>query len=138
MDLFERWRTGLDELDRQARRRTLTSPVGVDFSSNDYLGYGSGNCLSPRLPRSGLASRLLRGNDVRRELRYDRTPFAHRHNLGRDRQGREQYRHCGRIDERSGGGPERRQRQSDRVREPNQVAACTMALARINPGCLTL
>jgi 8-amino-7-oxononanoate synthase len=67
MTLAERWSAILDELRARGRYRTLTSPGGVDFVSNDYLGYGSGARAPrresiPELPRSGLASRLLRGN----------------------------------------------------------------------------
>jgi 8-amino-7-oxononanoate synthase len=92
MTLSDRWSAILEELRQQGRYRTLTAPAGIDFSSNDYLGYGSGvlergvrdqesetgtqySVLStqysvpipgplprPPLSRSGLASRLLRGN----------------------------------------------------------------------------
>jgi 8-amino-7-oxononanoate synthase len=66
MTLQDRWSGVLQELRAAGRYRTLTMPRGVDFASNDYLGYGSGNRAQPGagppgLPRSGLASRLLRG-----------------------------------------------------------------------------
>lgn len=63
MSLQVRWQYQLDALRRQGRYRRLASPVGIDFSSNDYLGYAG---LSwPELSdfsRSGAASRLLRGH----------------------------------------------------------------------------
>jgi 8-amino-7-oxononanoate synthase len=69
MSLSQRWSAALRELRALGRHRTLTPPAGVDFTSNDYLGYGSGrrSHLAPgdspgaKYPRSGLASRLLRG-----------------------------------------------------------------------------
>jgi 8-amino-7-oxononanoate synthase len=68
MTLAERWAALLDGLRAGGRHRALTLPGGVDFASNDYLGYGRGTrgpqpggSGSPLL-RSGLASRLLRGN----------------------------------------------------------------------------
>jgi 8-amino-7-oxononanoate synthase len=64
MTLTERWAALLDDLRAQGRHRELTPPCGMDFASNDYLGYGTR--LAPpdpdSLPRSGLASRLLRGH----------------------------------------------------------------------------
>ncbi len=42
MSLSERWSAVLGELRTLGRHRELTAPSGVDFSSNDYLGYGSG------------------------------------------------------------------------------------------------
>jgi 8-amino-7-oxononanoate synthase len=67
MSLAERWAALLRGLRQEDRYRTLTAPAGVDFTSNDYLGYGGGR--RAQLPaaadsskgRSGLASRLLRG-----------------------------------------------------------------------------
>ncbi len=64
MSLADRWSAHLADLRAQGRHRALTLPAGVDFASNDYLGFGA-SCLSFRaanLPRSGMASRLLRGN----------------------------------------------------------------------------
>ncbi len=66
MTLSDRWSAFLEEVRRQGRYRTLTQPAGIDFASNDYLGYGRGSGLrgeaARELPRSGLASRLLRGH----------------------------------------------------------------------------
>ena len=42
MSLSQRWSAALRELRALGRHRTLTAPAGVDFTSNDYLGYGSG------------------------------------------------------------------------------------------------
>jgi 8-amino-7-oxononanoate synthase len=66
MSLAKRWATLLGGLRGEDRYRTLIPPCGVDFTSNDYLGYGSGRrAVAPREDqppgRSGLASRLLRG-----------------------------------------------------------------------------
>jgi 8-amino-7-oxononanoate synthase len=74
MNLRQRWSEWLSELRACGRYRQLSPAAGVDLSSNDYLGYGSGRRLinSPTpdqlselgeddLPESGLASRLLRG-----------------------------------------------------------------------------
>jgi 8-amino-7-oxononanoate synthase len=63
MSLDLRWQMALDELRRQGRYRRLTLPAGIDFSSNDYLGYG-GRVSAQResFSRSGMASRLLRGH----------------------------------------------------------------------------
>jgi 8-amino-7-oxononanoate synthase len=76
MSLDERWQRELDRLHGEGRYRTLTPPRGIDFSSNDYLGYGlyepeasATDILKPLLTlparersRSGTASRLLRGH----------------------------------------------------------------------------
>jgi 8-amino-7-oxononanoate synthase len=63
MTLEERWQAQLDGLRRQARYRVLQKPCGVDFSSNDYLGYGKLFWShADELSRSGQASRLLRGH----------------------------------------------------------------------------
>lgn len=91
MSLFGRWSTALDELRKQNRYRTLRTPVGIDFTSNDYLGYArravgwveraerarpTGNDNVPNrwasledsldppynLPVTGASSRLLRGH----------------------------------------------------------------------------
>jgi 8-amino-7-oxononanoate synthase len=66
MSLAARWSLVLDQLRAAGRHRELRVPEGVDFASNDYLGYGSG-IRAPlpavaALPRSGMASRLLRGH----------------------------------------------------------------------------
>ena len=69
MSLADRWTETLTGLKTQGRFRALKAPRGIDFTSNDYLGYGSGR-ISPSAtqiadgPRSGLASRLLRGHPV--------------------------------------------------------------------------
>jgi 8-amino-7-oxononanoate synthase len=65
MTLFARWTEGLDGLKSQGRFRSLRPPRGIDFTSNDYLGYGSGRLPSlnkAELATTGLASRLLRGH----------------------------------------------------------------------------
>jgi 8-amino-7-oxononanoate synthase len=63
MSLSSRWSRELDELKAQGRLRSLSLPAGHDFSSNDYLGYGRRAELDDSdLPRSGTASRLLRGH----------------------------------------------------------------------------
>jgi 8-amino-7-oxononanoate synthase len=53
-------------LHREGRYRSLSPPSGIDLSSNDYLGYGGGrlplHAQDTGLPRSGTASRLLRGH----------------------------------------------------------------------------
>lgn len=69
MTLSERWSQHLAELRAQGRYRTLSAPAGIDLSSNDYLGYGARPRASAAsacgnewaFSRSGLASRLLRG-----------------------------------------------------------------------------
>lgn len=69
MNLSERWNKILEELRQQDRYRTLTAPTGIDFTSNDYLGYGAGQFawrhrlqLGGAHATSGTASRLLRGH----------------------------------------------------------------------------
>jgi 8-amino-7-oxononanoate synthase len=75
MSLTERWRQALEELEMRGRRRQLALPRGIDFTSNDYLGFGkapppSGNAPlrgdgragNDALARSGRASRLLCGH----------------------------------------------------------------------------
>ncbi len=63
MTLEERWQAQLEALRRQGRYRTLHRPAGIDFSSNDYLGYGKLFWHNvAELSRSGQASRLLRGH----------------------------------------------------------------------------
>jgi 8-amino-7-oxononanoate synthase len=66
MSLSERWSEILNELRALGRYRTLANPAGIDFASNDYLGYGSGRrgpspAAGPDLAHGGMASRLLRG-----------------------------------------------------------------------------
>lgn len=67
MSLSDRWRRSLDELQRQGRFRKLSLPRGLDFSSNDYLGYGKLSHCHPSADSStsGQASRLLRGHHER-------------------------------------------------------------------------
>lgn len=64
MSLTDRWAAALGELRDQGRYRELGRPAGIDFSSNDYLGYGAAPPppSGQRLARSGTASRLLRGH----------------------------------------------------------------------------
>jgi 8-amino-7-oxononanoate synthase len=61
--LFDRWGEALDQLRAQARYRQFAPPRGIDFTSNDYLGYAAApSRTATDLPRSGTASRLLRGH----------------------------------------------------------------------------
>jgi 8-amino-7-oxononanoate synthase len=63
MSLADRWTTALDQLRTRGRLRQFAPPAGIDFTSNDYLGYASlPNPPTEELPRSGTASRLLRGH----------------------------------------------------------------------------
>lgn len=66
MSLADRWNAVLDQLRSLDRFRSFARPRGVDFTSNDYLGYGNGRLPvadpGPALSRSGIASRLLRGH----------------------------------------------------------------------------
>jgi len=63
MSLTGRWQTVLDELRAHGRYRCLAPAAGIDFSSNDYLGYAARPLPeSPALSQSGTASRLLRGH----------------------------------------------------------------------------
>ncbi len=62
--LFERWQSLLNDLRRQGRYRSLGAPRGIDFTSNDYLGYAGRKDCRLRIAdcgASGQASRLLRG-----------------------------------------------------------------------------
>jgi 8-amino-7-oxononanoate synthase len=68
MSLSDRWHLELDRLKQEGRYRALQAPAGIDFSSNDYLGYSkrlqptaSASDRATDLSRSGTASRLLRG-----------------------------------------------------------------------------
>ncbi len=64
--LTDRWNAALDSLRKLDRFRSFRRPEGIDFTSNDYLGYGNGRLATTdtgvSLPRSGIASRLLRGH----------------------------------------------------------------------------
>jgi 8-amino-7-oxononanoate synthase len=63
MSLTERWQAVLDDLRAQGRYRCLTPAAGIDFSSNDYLGYAARPFTeTAALSQSGTASRLLRGH----------------------------------------------------------------------------
>ncbi len=62
MSLAERWTEELQSLRGLGRYRTLAAPTGIDFTSNDYLGYGTRFRNYSDLPISGMASRLLRGH----------------------------------------------------------------------------
>lgn len=63
MSLPDRWTAALDQLRAQGRFRLFAPPAGIDFTSNDYLGYASQpNRPAKELSRSGTASRLLRGH----------------------------------------------------------------------------
>ena len=66
MSLRERWSATLADLRSQGRHRSFRLPRGIDFTSNDYLGYGGREravpSLSAGLSTSGIASRLLRGH----------------------------------------------------------------------------
>ena len=46
MSLDARWAEILCRLRDEGRHRELTPPRGIDFSSNDYLGYAAGHRLS--------------------------------------------------------------------------------------------
>jgi 8-amino-7-oxononanoate synthase len=75
MSLFDRWAAELERLRAAGRYRALAEPCGVDFSSNDYLGYAKLPHATPEEPdlaRSGAASRLLRGQ----HLIWDRVEAA--------------------------------------------------------------
>jgi 8-amino-7-oxononanoate synthase len=64
MSLFDRWADDLRRLRDEGRHRSLRLPAGIDFTSNDYLGYAARPHQVARepLPTSGAASRLLRGD----------------------------------------------------------------------------
>ena len=67
MNLFQRWSETLESLKAQGRYRSFALPRGIDFTSNDYLGYGAAcgvaHCATPQAAiRSGISSRLLRGH----------------------------------------------------------------------------
>ncbi|MCV0383599.1 MAG: 8-amino-7-oxononanoate synthase [Erythrobacter sp.] len=75
MTLSQFYAADLAGLDRADRRRALTLPSGLDFSSNDYLGLASSELLRTAAREAldrgvGLGSggsRLLRGNTVEHE-----------------------------------------------------------------------
>src|SRR5438445_767091 len=63
MSLSGRWSACLDDLRTEGRYRALSLPHGVDLASNDYLGWGQA-LRGGTGPRSGMASRLLRGQQA--------------------------------------------------------------------------
>jgi 8-amino-7-oxononanoate synthase len=64
MNLTQRWLAQLEGWRARGRLRTLNCGTGVDFASNDYLGYATHPCPArdPGLSTTGAASRLLRGH----------------------------------------------------------------------------
>jgi 8-amino-7-oxononanoate synthase len=70
-----RFEHALEALERRGRLRALSARVGIDFSSNDYLGLGAStelrDALAAALARGVCVgaggSRLLRGNDPEHE-----------------------------------------------------------------------
>jgi 8-amino-7-oxononanoate synthase len=70
-----RFEHALEALERRGRLRALSARVGIDFSSNDYLGLGASTELRDALAAAlarGVSvgaggSRLLRGNDPEHE-----------------------------------------------------------------------
>lgn len=78
MDIESRIKTKLDEIEAKGLKRKLTSPKGIDLSSNDYLGLAKDQRLKDAMieavKREGVgstASRLLRGErDCFREAEH--------------------------------------------------------------------
>ncbi|HEV3145272.1 MAG TPA: aminotransferase class I/II-fold pyridoxal phosphate-dependent enzyme [Gemmataceae bacterium] len=67
MTLPQRWTDILQELGAKGRYRQLSPRQGIDFASNDYLGYGSRERWGSKQPmgaRSGAASRLIDAHPV--------------------------------------------------------------------------
>ena len=67
MTLPERWSEHLQELREQGRYRELSPSRGIDFASNDYLGYGPRERWGSKAPigaRSGAASRLIAAHPI--------------------------------------------------------------------------
>jgi 8-amino-7-oxononanoate synthase len=59
MSLSGRWSAVLDDLRGQNRYRSLRVAAGIDFTSNDYLGYGGRNVTPPTpLPEAGRGERI--------------------------------------------------------------------------------
>jgi 8-amino-7-oxononanoate synthase len=78
--------TILEQLARKNRRRTLTQPSGIDFTSNDYLGLAGSSRLRASVisaiergvPVGAGGSRLLRGNHPEHEaLEEEAAAFFH-------------------------------------------------------------
>ena len=71
--LAERWTTILDRLREEGRYRSLAPPCGVDFSSNDYLGFGKES------PESDGYAPARQAQDLARKPRGEalRTPGIH-------------------------------------------------------------
>ena len=73
--MLARYQARLDELAGLGRRRALSPPAGIDFTSNDYLGLaGSARlkqavmaALDRGVPAGAGGSRLLRGNHAEHE-----------------------------------------------------------------------
>ena len=72
---LDRYQADLDRLSDQSRLRTLAPRIGIDFTSNDYLGLASSKRLADALaaaisrgtPIGAGGSRLLRGNTPEHE-----------------------------------------------------------------------
>jgi len=70
MNAFDDFKKTLDQLTQQHQRRYITQNVGIDFTSNDYLGLNNHpaltaaaiDALASGIPVGAGASRLLRGN----------------------------------------------------------------------------
>ncbi|TIX02050.1 MAG: 8-amino-7-oxononanoate synthase [Mesorhizobium sp.] len=73
--VLDRYETTLSGLARRNRLRSLGSPEGIDFASNDYLGLARSKrmadavalALAAGTPVGAAGSRLLRGNDPEHE-----------------------------------------------------------------------
>lgn len=70
-----RYETKLKQLEQEGRRRTLSGPAGLDFTSNDYLALAGSErlargimaALERGVPAGAGGSRLLRGNHPEHE-----------------------------------------------------------------------
>src|SRR5689334_20200240 len=70
MRIEDRLRSELADLQELRRKRELRLPQGIDFTSNDYLGFTANTALRARIiekleagmPLGAGGSRLLRGN----------------------------------------------------------------------------